>query len=173
VTSPAGNDTKPTSRHDRGASLVVAVGFVVFIGAITAGLSAMVTSQLTGRIALSQVRDEQYAADAAVEQAIASLRGSIRTTAAACGGITSGTSTGTSRSTTNGRAIRVDWTMACGVIRTTDGVAVAQHNAVFTSCPDSSNACTDAVSIVRAQVNFQVGSTGAVTATFVQSWSTT
>lgn len=153
-------------RRDRGASLVMAIGFVVLIGAIAAGLSALVTSSNTNRITLEQVRDRQYAADGAVEEAITAVRLLDRSTTGACG------ATAGNRSTSlNGYTIRVDWQNVCGVVRTTTGELVAQRNVVFTACLDNGTACTEQRVIVRAQVNFEQASSGAVTRTWVQAWS--
>ena len=55
--------------RDRGAALIIAIGFVVMIGAIAAGLTSMVTSGVGNRIALEDLRDRQYAADGAIEDA--------------------------------------------------------------------------------------------------------
>jgi hypothetical protein len=171
---PRGGYRGRAGARDRGASLVVAVGFVVFIGGVTAGLSALITSQLTGNTSLVDVRADLYAADAAVEDAIASLRGVIGTVAADCAGVQATTAPmtgGVTRSTTNDRTMRVDWATSCGVVRGADGVAVAQHNVTFEACLDSPTSCTDATTLVRAQVNFEIGTAGSVTSTFVQSWS--
>ena len=89
-----------------------------------------------------------------------------RTTTGSCS-----SSGGFTTSTLNGSTIRVDWRTACTVVRGADGVVVSQRNAVFNACPDTGSACaTDAV-IIDAQVNFEQAATGAVTKTYVQSWS--
>lgn len=159
------NDRRRAAERDRGASLIVAIGFVMMIGAITAGLSALVTSSMNDRVSLTTVRNRQYAADAAVESAVAQVRsqydGRVSCTAAA----------GSASTTTNSIAIRVQWTSACTAVRTADGTPVTQRNVVFTACPDAGAACAEAEVIVRAQVNFERTATGAVTRTYVQSWS--
>ncbi|MEZ5249417.1 MAG: hypothetical protein R2713_09470 [Ilumatobacteraceae bacterium] len=71
--------------RDRGASLIMAIGFVVLVGSIAAGLSGLVTSSSTNRIALGQVRDLQYAADGAIEEAITEVRFLDRDTDGSCG----------------------------------------------------------------------------------------
>ncbi len=153
------------SERDRGASLVVAIGFVMMIGSIAAGLSSVVTSSINNRASLTIVRNRQYAADAAVEAAIADVRAQLDDRAS-CGD-TSGAST----VTTNEIAIRVQWTSACTAVRTSDGTPVTQRNVVFSACPARSTACPEAEVIVRAQVNFERTATGAVSRTYVQSWS--
>lgn len=152
--------------RDRGAALIVAVGFVVMIGAISAGLASLVTSSMNNRITLTQLRDRQYAADGAVEVAIAEVRSLGTGLAASCGGVGGSTS-----STLNDVAIRVDWHDACGAVRGSDGTIVAQRNVIFAACVDEGMVCTEDRVLVRAQVNFEQGATGDVTSTFVQSWS--
>lgn len=151
--------------RDRGASLIVAIGFVMMIGAITAGLSSLVTSSMNNRASLTTVRNRQYAADAAVESAIAQVRaqldGRVSCTAAA----------GSASTTTNQVAVRVQWTSACTAVRTADGTAVTQRNVIFTACPDTSAACAESEVIIRAQVNFERTATGSVSRTYVQAWS--
>lgn len=150
---------------DRGAALIVAIAFVVMIGTIAAGLAGLIASTGNNRVSLQALRDREYAADGAVEEAIAHVRGLDRETAANCA------TTGTSASTINGVAIRVDWQGACTVVRGTDGVVVAQRNLIFAACVDPGAACAEADVIVRAQVNFRDDPTGVVAESFVQSWS--
>ena len=65
----------PGHRHeDRGAALILAVAFVVMFGSIGAGLAALVTSSVNNRGSLESVRDRQYAADGAIEDAIVQVR---------------------------------------------------------------------------------------------------
>ncbi|MFN8023530.1 MAG: hypothetical protein U0Q03_18520 [Acidimicrobiales bacterium] len=154
------------AERDRGASLIMAVGFVVLIGAIAAGLSSLITSSTNNRITLASVRDRQYAADGAVETAITQVRFLDRNAEGSCGA-----SNGASTSTINGVAIRVDWQNVCGVVRTSTGELVAQRNVVFSACVDQRTTCRDSDVIVRAQVNFEQAATGVVTRTWVQSWS--
>ena len=157
-------------RHeDRGAALILAIGFVVMIGAISAGLAGLVTSSVNNRVGLIRVRDRQYAADGALEQAVAAVRRSIDTNGAGCS--LGATANGTNTATLNGVAIRVDWRNACGVTRIADGLLVSQQNVIFLACADSGAACTDAGAIITAQVNFERQASGPVTRTAVQSWS--
>ena len=151
---------------DRGAGLLLAIGFVTMIGAITAGLTGMLTSGLQNRLTLDGVRDRQYAADAAIESTIAQVRQLDRSTTGSCS-----SSGGSTTSTLNGSTIRVDWRTACTVVRGADGVVVSQRNAVFDACIDTGSACAVNAVIIDAQVNFEQGATGSVTKTYVQSWS--
>lgn len=161
-------DRSATDRsvRDRGASLVMAIGFVVLIGSIAAGLSALVTSSTNNRLTLTEVRDRQYAADGAVEEAITAVRALDRSTTGACSA-----SAGNRSTTINGYQVRVDWQNVCGVVRTATGELVAQRNVVFSACLDGGAVCNEQSVILRAQVNFQQAATGLVTRTWVQSWS--
>ena len=158
-------------RHDRhndsGAALILAIGFVVMIGAIAAGLASLVTSSVNNRGSLERLRNREYAAEAAIDDAVVQVR-----IGAVAGGDLCQLGSGTSRTAAiNALAIRVDWRSACGVTRGTDGIAVFQRNAIFAACIDAGIACTDASVIIRAQVNFEQASSGTVTRTYVQSWS--
>lgn len=150
---------------DRGAALILAIALVVMVGAISAGLAALVTSSLNNRSTLELVRDREYAADAVVEQAITLVRAQPGTPLALCG-----TAAGVIVETFNEIAIRVEWRNSCGVIQGSDGTVVAQRNVIFSACPSTGSACAEAAVVLRAQVNFEQ-STGAVTKTYVQSWS--
>jgi hypothetical protein len=157
----------PRPQHqDSGASLILAIAFVVMIGAIAAGLASLATSSMNNRTTLEQVRDRQYAADGAIEEAISQVRlqaGPALVDCSADGWFED--------STLNGVEIRVDWHNACGVVRASDGTVVAQRNVIFSACENTFASCDDANVIVRAQVNFEQASTGAVTKTYIQSWS--
>ncbi|MCU1393204.1 MAG: hypothetical protein JWM34_1632 [Ilumatobacteraceae bacterium] len=154
-------------RHDdRGAALILAIGFVLMVGAISAGLASLATSSLNNRATLEGVRNREYAADAAVQLAIGQVRGVAGSALSACATAASSTTV-----TVNSVTIRVEWKNACGTIRVADGTIVAQHDVIFTACENTGAACTDAALIIRAQINFQQLGTGAVTKTFVQSWN--
>jgi hypothetical protein len=155
-----------TQPRDAGASLIMAIAFVVMIGAISAGLAGLVASSLNNRVNLELVRDRQYAADGAIEQAIAQVRGEVGpplTRCASDGSIVD--------ATLNDIAIRVDWLHACGVVRASDGTVVAQRNVTFSACVDTGAPCLDFDVIIRAQVNFEQAGSSAADATYVQSWS--
>lgn len=144
----------------------MAIGFVVLVGSIAAGLSGLVTSSNTNRITLGQVRDLQYAADGAIEEAITEVRFLDRDTDGACGA-----PVGTTTSTLNGYDVRVVWQAVCGVVRTATGDLVAQRNVLFTACEDEGPTCAGTDVLVRAQVNFEQAATGEVSRTWVQAWS--
>jgi len=155
-------------RHeDRGAALILAVAFVVMIGTIGAGLAALVTSSVNNRGTLERVRDRQYAADAAIEDAIVQVRAASTGGTDACQSVAGITRT----PAINAVNIRVDWRSACGVIRSGEGLVLVQRDVIFAACVDTGVACTDSSVIIRAQVNFEQAASGAVTKTYVQSWS--
>lgn len=144
---------------------MLALAFVVLTAAVTSALLASLTSAVNERGTLDQVRDRQYAADGAVQQAIATVRAVAAPGPglAACGGPYT--------HTLNAVAIRVDCTNVPTLTRT----GFVQRNVVFTSCVDTGVACTAARTIVRAQVNYQAADaeTPAVTKTWIQSWTVT
>ena len=152
--------------RDAGAALILAIGFVVMIGAISAGLAGLVTSSLNNRGSLELVRDRQYAADGATEEAISQVRYAVGSPVVACG-----LPGGSIVDTLNGVTIRVDWHNACEVVAVADGTVVAQRDVVFAACVDTGAACANVDVIVRAQVNFAQASSGPATRTNVQSWS--
>jgi Tfp pilus assembly protein PilX len=150
---------------DRGAALILAICFVVMVGAISGGLATLATSSLNNRGSLEAVRNRQYAADGAIQEAISQVRSAAVSPTSACSTV------GSSATTFNAVAIHVDWRSTCGVVRAADGSVIAQRNVLFSSCPDTGSTCLDAAVIIRAQVNFEQSASGAVTRTFVQSWS--
>ena len=64
---------RPQRRDERGAALILAIAFMVIIGATAGATLAMVTSGLHNRRTLDTVHDREYAADAAVEYTIAAV----------------------------------------------------------------------------------------------------
>ncbi len=152
--------------EDRGAALILAIAFVVMIGTIGAGLAGLITSSANNRVSLQTLRNREYSADGAVQEAVAMVRGLDSDTTASCSA-----ADGTAVSTINSIAIRVDWNAACSIIRNGDGELFVQRNVVFDACEDVGAVCVPSAVIVRAQVNFSDAPSGDVTDTFVQSWS--
>lgn len=164
------NDTRRNSDmpvgRDVGASLMLAIGFVVMIGVISAGLISLATSSLNNRAALEQVRNREYAADGAIEVTVAQLRSSSVSTLATCTA-----ANGFVIDTSNSLTMRVDWRNACSLVQTIDGAVVAQRNVVLSACENTGASCIDSAVVIRAQVNFERSATGGVARTYVQSWS--
>jgi hypothetical protein len=150
---------------DSGASLILALAFIVMIGSISAGLIGLATSGLNNRDSLEQVRNREYAADGAIEQAVSAIRLQVGPALTKCA-----LANGSMRFPQDGSGIWVDWRNDCEAVRTTDGLVVAQRNVVLSACNDVGSSCLDAAVIIRAQVNFQQVA-GVVTKTYVQSWS--
>jgi hypothetical protein len=138
---------------------LLAIGFVVMVSAIGGGLAALATSSVNNRNTLEFVRNREYAADGAIENAISQVR------ALTCA------SPGASivDSSLNGVAIRVDWVNACVSVADSNGTLITQRNVIFTAFCNvpSDTTCRIPDVIIRAQVNFQ----DAPAKTFVQSWS--
>jgi hypothetical protein len=151
---------------ERGASLVLAICFMVIIGAIAGATLSMVTSGLNNRRSLDSVRNREYAADAATEYAIAQVRAG-----AAPGPVLPGCAANIHYNySLNGSNIRIN----CLNTSTFTLSQYYQLNAVFTACPETGADCSDATAIVRAQVNYQATirpTIVTVTRTWVQSWS--
>ncbi len=173
------------AHEDRGATLILAIVVVLVVGTIASGLSALVTSSLSNRTTLEAIRNREYAADGAVEYAIAQVRlasvparvdeRSPLPPLTACNQISGSVAPNGLASgmpVLNGFPMRVDWDDVCGAVRGADGTVVVQRNVLFSACLITAPACrgTNAV-IVRALVNFEQGPTGGVSATYVQTWS--
>lgn len=154
-----------TPHDDSGASLILAIAFILMIGSISAGLIGLATSGLRNRDSLEQVRNREYAADGAIEQAVSAIRLQVGPALMNCA-----LANGSLPYTVNLYAIRVDWRNDCEAVRTSDGLVVAQRNVVLSACENVAPACVDAAVIIRAQINFEQVA-GAVTRTNVQSWS--
>lgn len=154
-----------TTGHDRGAALIVAIAFMVMIGAVAAGLSSMVTSGVANRIALDELRDRQYAADGAVETAVVAMRSAIDAAAVGCG------SARTDRSELDGIRVRVDSQATCVAVVAADGLPVRRIVGDFHACVDDAAICTPERSIVSARLTFELDARGIVVSTSVTSWS--
>lgn len=165
--------TEPSAgrpHDDQGAALILAIGFVLMVSAILGGLAILVTSSFNNRVALDRARNREYAADAAIEDAIAQLRSTSRSSLIDCGNYP--------KTNLNSIDIRVTCSSAATVTGsgdivtgTKDNLVVTQRNVIFMACDYSNAVCTPANAIVTAQVNFEQTDTGGVSSTFVQSWS--
>ena len=66
--------TLPTRYGDRGASLVIALAVMLALGGILGGLVTFINSSTAVSLGLQATRNRQYAADAAIEQAIRTVQ---------------------------------------------------------------------------------------------------
>jgi hypothetical protein len=149
-------------RHkDAGAALIMAVGFMLMVGTISGGLIALATTSLNHRNTLVSLRDREYAADGAIENAIALERQNTICVA------TTGSSTD---STMNNTAIRVDSITTCDFVKDSNGNDYRQRNVTYSACATTAPACPAGSTIIRAQVNFEPAN-GIVTDTAVQYWN--
>jgi type II secretory pathway pseudopilin PulG len=155
-------------RDERGASLVLAIAFLVVVAAISAGVLPMITSSIHDRVSLDAVRNREYAADGAVEAAITQTRSRM----------TAGNALDpclTSTLALDGTTIRVE----CSYVPAPTLSGYFQRNVIFTACVrSSSTACGQPATpiVLRAQVNFASSaaldaSSITVDRTYVQSWS--
>ncbi len=171
-------------RDERGTSLLLAIAFMVVIGMISSAILSTISSGLHVRTALDSARDRQYAADGAVEFAIASLRArpssaSYRGPAfAPCGpdGPPFTTAPFYHSLTEEGTPIRIR--VDCVGEPTFTLSSFLQQNALFSACvpanPDVPCGGPTTPIIIRAQVNFQTVAAGSVLQiqrTWIQSWS--
>jgi hypothetical protein len=150
---------RPRTHHaDSGAALLLALGFVVLVGAIGGGLAGLAATSVHNESTLELVRDREYAADGAIEQAISQVRDNT------CSSPDSSTF-----DTLNQIAIRVDYRNVCGFVPSADGNIAEQRNVIFSAfCVAPAAArCNTSNVIIRAQVNFQQSPVK----TYVQSWS--
>ena len=158
-------------KSDEGAALILILGMIVMVSAVLGGLLGFISTSARGRVALDTTRARQYAADGAIEYAIAQVRNMpmqvvpLRPAESACGPYAH---------TLNGFSIHVDCANNPRVL-TSDG-GLLQRNVIFTACAGPVAVCTPATAIIRAQVNFEAGGAPAgspltVTQTYVQSWS--
>ena len=155
-------------KDERGASLILAIAFMVVIGATAGATLAMVTSGLNNRRSLDTTRDREYAGDAAIEYAIAQVRALPVPGPALmpCGPYVYSVPP-------NNVSMHVD----CTPVPTRTFTGFLQRNVVFTACVGSiSDTCGSSghPNVIRAQINFQALATSTVvvvTRTWVQSWS--
>lgn len=164
-------------RDERGAALVLAIAFMLVIGGIASSLLPAIISGVNGRTVLDRARNREYAADGAIELAIAQVR---------------------ARMTTGNQAVQpcplpaqppeafppappldsVTIQVTCSYVATLAS-GHYQRNALFTAkCasvqPPECLTTTDV--IIRAQVNFASpsilsDSSIVVSRTYIQSWS--
>ena len=168
-----------TRRYDeRGASLVLALVFLIVIGGLAMATLANITTGLNNRRTLDSIRNREYAADAAIEYAIADVRvaGGSGPALSSCpppGSPTPGHTHFSYSYQVAGKSMRVD----CINAPTLTFSGFSQRNVIFVACEDKGSDCDSASNnktIIRAQVNYQaLGPLTApvITGTQIQSWS--
>jgi hypothetical protein len=139
------NGLPPNSDAEGGATLILTLIFVVVIGAVVAGLLSLASTNLLATTNLQNQRNLEFAADAAVDGAIQSLRHQAPTSPVTCPNFPSGAGQSV---TVNGDQLVVECSMA--ILPNSFGRLVE-----FDACPPglSFSSCT-AQSIVRANVSY-------------------
>jgi Tfp pilus assembly protein PilX len=159
-------------RDESGTALILALGFMVLLGLIGSAMLSSVATGLRSRVALDHVRTREYAADSAIQYATTQVRALPSPGPALTGCDATSPATHYSYASLDTPAIHIRVNCANVFQNTRSGFE--QRNVVFNACIESGADCTDATSIIRAQLNFQTVGTGAslqVTRTWVQSWS--
>jgi Tfp pilus assembly protein PilX len=157
--------SRPT--HDeRGASLVLAIVFMVVVGAIGGGMLASLASSQYNRNDFDLARNREYAADGAIEAAVAQMRARM----------TNGSTPYCVSSSQTLNSVPI--TVACTYTQTPTLSGFLQRNATFSAKCTSTQPpiCPNTGVIIRAQVNFESTSPSTanpitVSHTFVQSWT--
>lgn len=157
------------ARDERGASLILAITFMLVIGGISGAVISSVRSGLSARHVLDTNRNREYAADGGIEQAITQVR--QQTTSPGIGFVNPCSPAGGFPPwSLNGVGIRVD----CQNAPTLTQNGFLQRNVIFNACL-SGAACNAKNTIVRAQINFEAitlpNGSLLVSKTTVQSWS--
>jgi hypothetical protein len=156
-------------RDESGATLLLAIAFLIVVGLIGGGVITLVSSASTGRVALDNTRDREYAADGAIEGAIAQVRLNM----------TSGSALNPCNPLPPPPPMNnVTMHVTCAFAPTLTTTRYLQRNVIFTAqCANPYTAqCPNGNVILRAQVNYASSSLATdtsivVTRTYVQSWS--
>ncbi len=157
----------PRLSGERGASLILAVAFLVVVGAISGAVVSSILSGVHDRVVLDQVRDRQYAADGGIEAGIAAARSNM---------VNGNALTPCSGASTTFTLNSVQVQMACLYQPTLTTSHYLQRNVIFTAQCANGPKCPGLNVIIRAQVNFASPSIDSdpsivVSRTYVQSWS--
>jgi hypothetical protein len=146
---------------ERGATLILALGVMVMVGAIAAGLLGFIATSVRGRPDLDEIRNRQYAADSAIEISISEVREQVD-------------SPGLSDCQGPRYVAELGITVECRNVPQLTSSGYLQRNVVFTAC-EGNAACVPATTVIRAQVNYESLSASATSAdiigTNIQSWS--
>jgi outer membrane protein W len=156
-------------RDESGATLLLAIAFLIVVGLIGGGVITLVSSAAADRAALDNARNREYAADGAIEGAIAQVRVNMTS-----GQALTPCTTLPPAPTLNGVTIEIGCTFAPTLTTT----RYLQRNVIFTAqCAAPYTAkCQNGNVITRAQIDFASPSLAtdtsiAVTRTYVQAWS--
>lgn len=161
--------TAPTFRStddERGVALVLAIVTLVVIAMMSTAIVSLVTAGVNNRGTLDKARNREYAADAAIEDAISQVRQLANPGFQPCGP--------TTPAAFDGVSVRVD---CINAPRITTGLLMLR-NVIFVACENVGATCDDTAAdlrrhtIIRAQVSFVLPpGSSSVTRTYVQSWS--
>jgi Tfp pilus assembly protein PilX len=147
----------PSADDEQGAVLILAVVFILVIGLVSIGLLNLSTTNILATTHLKAVRTANYAADGAMEAAIATIRMDPN-----AGFPSSTTSCGQTPPSVNGTSYRVD----CYPVSAPE----FQREVVLEVCPIGSPSPCDSVSPLRATVLlYDFPSVGASVS--IQNWS--
>lgn len=157
---------------ERGVALVLAIAFMVVIGAIGVAVLSFVISGVQGRGLLDTTRNTEYAAESGINYAITQVRqiSGQGPALAACSATTHGTSVGYYTHTLNGVTINVDCYNAPTLTRS----GYLQRDVIFVACANANATPTcSGNGVIRAEINFEAAapSSPSITRTWVQSWS--
>ena len=162
--------TRRIRRDERGASLVLAIVFMVVVGAVGGGVLASISSGVQSGAQLATARNREYAADAAIETSIARVRRLNASASAAISPPACGSDPTYTFEANPSVAIHVDCTNAPTVAGLASGALALQNDVIFIAClaAVASPTCPATNTIINAEVNFQPGSP---VTTYVLSWS--
>jgi hypothetical protein len=147
----------------------------VFVGLVSAGLATQLATSSTTRVALSNARNRQYAADSAILTNIAQVRDHI-TNGEALPAPGPDPCLPKVVQTTNNLAVQVD----CSYTRRITLSGFVQRDATMLACPAQVGgaACPSSAVIIRAEVNYASQNAPSdvsitVSKTYIQTWSVT
>jgi hypothetical protein len=173
VIRPPSKDSEPKDsepkNYESGAALVLALGFVLLVGAISAGLLSYISTTSGNTVSLNAVRNRQYAADGTIEQAIALHRAALDNDPnAPCNNPIVASAQIMPAPVP---AIRVDCFLAPSLVAA-GGHFLKLDNVIFRACDASlGDTCSPSNTIVETQVNFAHSGSSPVSQTYIQAWS--
>lgn len=150
------NRLKNRAQNEDGAVLLLALGFLTFIGVVAVVLLNYTTTSLRATINVRDVRNREYAADGVAEAAITKFRDVTNAASANSNNCLAST-------TINSLALRADCQEAAGTVGTATDVT-------FTVCPASSAQPCPA-SAVRLVARVKYTRSGSSVLASVSSWS--